>query len=66
MWSPVLVIKESNGILKQAVTLFIIPIIWGFFLFYPGSGGEKFELESFLGMLFTIGGTIWYIYADRE
>ena len=57
----VAVIREGNGILKQAVTLLIIPIIWVFFLVYPGSGGETFELSSLFGMLFVIGGTAWFI-----
>lgn len=59
-------IREGNGILKQAVTLLIIPIIWLFFLAYPGVGKEAFELSSFFGMLFVIGGTLWFINADKE
>ena len=57
----VAVIREGNGILKQAVTLLIIPVIWIFFIAYPGSGGEAFEISSLLGMLSVIGGTVWFI-----
>ena len=61
----VVVIREGNGVLKQAVTLLIIPIIWLFFLTYTGEGSEDFTLTQLLGMLMVISGTIYYIKADN-
>lgn len=62
----VVVIREGNGVLKQAVTLLIIPIIWLFFLTYRGEGKETFDLTQLFGMVFVIGGTLWFIQADQE
>ena len=61
----VCVIREGDGILKQSVTLFIIPIIWFFFLLYPYEGKETFNLLELIGMIFVIAGTVWYIYEDK-
>jgi len=60
----VIVIREGNGVLKQAVTLLIIPIIWLFFLTYGGEGKEYFDMTHLFGMFFVIGGTLWFIKAD--
>ena len=44
----------------------MIPLITLFFLNYPSTEKETFNLTSFLGMTFVIGGTLWFIQADKE
>ena len=44
----------------------MIPLITLFFLTNPGKEKETLNLTSLLGMIFVIGGTLWFIHADKE